>query len=46
MSGPPTSPQAEGAPALNGLGIYTDEFSNMSMNSTTRELPTVIHNIF
>lgn len=41
-SGPPISPHADTAPSLSGFGIFSDEFGNISTNSTSRnELPTV-----
>ncbi|XP_055619475.1 uncharacterized protein LOC129764431 isoform X2 [Toxorhynchites rutilus septentrionalis] len=40
-SGPPISPQADTAASLNGFGIFSDEFGNISVNSTSRELPTI-----
>ncbi|XP_058178101.1 uncharacterized protein LOC131294073 [Anopheles ziemanni] len=40
-SGPPNSPHADTAPSLSGFGIFNDEFGNMSVNSTSRELPTI-----
>lgn len=40
-SGPPISPQADTAPSLNSFGIFSDEFGNISVNSTARELPTI-----
>ncbi|XP_049542434.1 uncharacterized protein LOC125955350 isoform X2 [Anopheles darlingi] len=40
-SGPPNSPHADTAPSLSGLGIFSDEFGNISVNSTSRELPTI-----
>uniref|UniRef100_A0AAG5DFG3 Fibronectin type-III domain-containing protein n=1 Tax=Anopheles atroparvus TaxID=41427 RepID=A0AAG5DFG3_ANOAO len=40
-SGPPNSPHADTAPSLSGIGIFNDEFGNMSVNSTSRELPTI-----
>ncbi|KFB51099.1 AGAP006721-PA-like protein [Anopheles sinensis] len=40
-SGPPNSPHADTAPSLAGIGIFNDEFGNMSVNSTSRELPTI-----
>ncbi|KAL1402866.1 hypothetical protein pipiens_005888 [Culex pipiens pipiens] len=40
-SGPPISPHADTAPSLSGFGIFSDEFGNISTNSTSRnELPT------
>uniref|UniRef100_A0A182QJQ1 Fibronectin type-III domain-containing protein n=1 Tax=Anopheles farauti TaxID=69004 RepID=A0A182QJQ1_9DIPT len=39
-SGPPNSPHADTAPSLSGIGIFNDEFGNISVNSTSRELPT------
>uniref|UniRef100_A0A182IJU7 Uncharacterized protein n=1 Tax=Anopheles atroparvus TaxID=41427 RepID=A0A182IJU7_ANOAO len=41
-SGPPNSPHADTAPSLSGIGIFNDEFGNMSVNSTSRELPTFV----
>lgn len=40
-SGPPISPHADTAPSLNTFGIFSDEFGNISVNSTARELPTI-----
>ncbi|XP_035793392.1 uncharacterized protein LOC118467236 isoform X2 [Anopheles albimanus] len=40
-SGPPNSPHADTAPSLSGIGIFSDEFGNISVNSTSRELPTI-----
>ncbi|XP_049299530.1 uncharacterized protein LOC125772142 isoform X6 [Anopheles funestus] len=40
-SGPPNSPHADTAPSLSGIGIFNDEFGNISVNSTSRELPTI-----
>ncbi|XP_061502650.1 uncharacterized protein LOC3290216 isoform X4 [Anopheles gambiae] len=40
-SGPPNSPHADTAPSLSGIGIFTEEFGNISVNSTSRELPTI-----
>ncbi|XP_058463067.1 uncharacterized protein LOC131437613 isoform X8 [Malaya genurostris] len=40
-SGPPISPHADTAPSLSGFGIFSDEFGNISVNSTSRELPTI-----
>ncbi|XP_021698897.1 uncharacterized protein LOC5569059 isoform X2 [Aedes aegypti] len=40
-SGPPISPHADTAPSLNTFGIFSDEFGNISVNSTSRELPTI-----
>ncbi|EDS43763.1 conserved hypothetical protein [Culex quinquefasciatus] len=41
-SGPPISPHADTAPSLSGFGIFSDEFGNISTNSTSRnELPTI-----
>ncbi|XP_053674683.1 uncharacterized protein LOC128724988 [Anopheles nili] len=40
-SGPPSSPHADTAPSLSGIGIFNEEFGNISVNSTSRELPTI-----
>ncbi|XP_058066978.1 uncharacterized protein LOC131216487 [Anopheles bellator] len=40
-SGPPNSPHADTAPSLSVNGIFSDEFGNISVNSTSRELPTI-----
>lgn len=40
-SGPPISPHADTASSLNTFGIFSDEFGNISVNSTSRELPTI-----
>ncbi|XP_055609996.1 uncharacterized protein LOC129756948 isoform X2 [Uranotaenia lowii] len=40
-SGPPISPHADTSPSLSGFGLFPDEFGNISVNSTARELPTI-----
>jgi hypothetical protein len=41
-SGPPLAPHAEpGVSVIQNSGLYNYDFSNISVNSTARELPTV-----